>query len=137
MNQFTNYELRFTRANRRSRWVKSRAFSGLSNRQSQIVNRKYEGFEIRLPPTAEEPRIHRRGCAHPWAWDWSGDGHVRPHSGGSAVATALCQTGPARSRVAGQNRRSGLPGGMHYRPVAGMAESKPGPPGAGVVQLDF
>src|SRR5437773_12442183 len=86
-NLFTNYELRFTRANRRSRWVKSRAFSGLSNRQSQIVNRKYEGFEIRLPPTAEEPRIHRRGCAHPWAWDWSGDGHVRPHSGGSAVAT--------------------------------------------------
>src|SRR6266566_9601527 len=47
--------------------------SSFSSASSRRLLPNYERFEIRLPPVAEEPRLHRRGGAH------AGPGHWREH----------------------------------------------------------
>src|SRR6266487_2936295 len=48
-------------------------FGVCSSGKSEARNREYERPSLRLPPVAEEPRLHRRGRAH------AGPGHWREH----------------------------------------------------------
>src|SRR5438445_251634 len=51
--------------------------SSLSRASSYPLLLNYERFEIRLPPTAEEPRLHRRGRAHARARHRGHDGDLQ------------------------------------------------------------
>src|SRR5437762_1552691 len=93
MNVFTNYELRFTRQSQIALGEITRVVQSF---KSAIVNRKYERFEIRHSPVAEESRIHRRGRAHAGARHRGEHGDLQRRQYGAAQSVARTGHRPAR-----------------------------------------
>src|SRR6266700_4503656 len=58
---------------------------------------------LRLEPIAEEPRLHRCGCAHPSAWNWRKHGDFQRRECGFAEGAAVSRAGPHRDVVDGQS----------------------------------
>src|SRR5205823_8980253 len=65
--------------------------SSVSSASSRRLPPNYERFEIRLPPVAEEPRLHRRGRAHARAWHWGH--HCNLNRGQRGLVTLLALRG--------------------------------------------
>src|SRR2546426_11985943 len=73
----------------------------------------YERFEIRLPPTAEESRLHDRGRPHARTGHRSHNGRVQPDSWRAVDTAALSKAGTDHSHLAGEDGWSALRDGLH------------------------
>src|SRR5438445_3516937 len=69
------------------------------HRPSPIAHRLYERSSLRLPPTAEESRLHRRGRAHARAGHRGEHGDVQCAQCAVASRSPLSEFGATRARL--------------------------------------